>query len=315
MRYRPLGESGLMVSVLGLGGNNFGRPHSPTTTLAGARVVVEAAVEAGITFFDAADTYGRPRGTSEDLLGQCLLGHRDNVVLATKFGSNMEGGNGPDWGARGSRRYIRRAVHASLRRLRTDYIDLYYYHMPDGVTPIEETLTALHELVIAGLVRYVGCSNMSAWQVVEAEFTARALGVTRFISAQNQYSLLDREVEVDLLPVCERYGLGFVPAFPLANGLLTGKHRRDQPPAADSRLGYAKPAMHADADWDRIEALTRYAKQRGITLLEVAIGGLAAQPAVASVIAGATSPEQVAANVAASDWEPTAEDLAALAEL
>jgi aryl-alcohol dehydrogenase-like predicted oxidoreductase len=315
MRYRPLGSSGLMVSVVGLGGNNFGRPHSPTATLAGARAVVEAAVEAGITLFDTADTYGRPRGTSEELLGQCLVDHRDNVVLATKFGSDMEGGNGPDWGARGSRRYVRRAVQASLRRLCTDHIDLYYYHMPDGVTPIEETLVALDELVTAGLVRYVACSNMAAWQVVEAEHTARALGTVRFIGAQNQYSLLDRDVEAELLPVCERYGLGFVPAFPLANGLLTGKHRRDRPPAADSRLGYAKPDLHAGADWDRIEALTQYAKQRGAALLDVAIGGLAAQPAVASVIAGATSPEQVAANAAAGDWQPTAEDLAALADL
>jgi aryl-alcohol dehydrogenase-like predicted oxidoreductase len=315
MRYRTLGRSGLMVSVVGLGCNNLGRDRSRTKDLAGSRVVVDAALDAGITLFDTADSYGSPRGASEDLLGQCLAGRRDEVVVATKFGNDMQGGNGPDWGARGSRRYIRRAVEASLRRLRTDWIDLYQYHKPDGVTPVEETLAALDELVTAGLVRYVGSSNLAAWQVVEAEFTARSAGTVRFASAQNDYSLLNREAERELLPACERFGVGLLPYYPLANGLLTGKYSRTAEPPVGTRLGDVKPWAHGGADWDRIEALAGFARQRGIGILEVAVGGLAAQPAVSSVIAGATSPEQVAANASAGDWEPTAADLADLASL
>ena len=315
MRYRTLGESGLMVSVVGLGCNNLGRDRTRTKDLGGSRAVVYAAIDAGITLFDTADSYGSPRGASEDLLGQSLAGRRDEVVVATKFGANVDGANGPDWGARGSRRYIRRAVESSLRRLRTDWIDLYQYHTPDGVTPIEETLAALAELVGAGLVRYVGSSNLAAWQVVEAEYTARSAGTVRFVSAQNHYSLLHQEPERELLPACERYRVGVLPYFPLANGLLTGKYARAVEPPAGTRIGDQKPGAHAAADWDRIEALSQYAADRGLGLIEVAVGGLTAQPAVSSVICGATSPEQVAANAAAGDWEPTATDLAALADL
>jgi aryl-alcohol dehydrogenase-like predicted oxidoreductase len=315
MRYRTLGESGLMVSVVGLGCNNIGRPGTRTSGLEGTRAVVDAAIAAGVTLFDTADSYGRPRGLSEDLLGQSLAGRRDQVVLATKFGSDLGGANGPDWGARGSRRYVRRAVEASLRRLRTDWIDLYQYHMPDGLTPVGETLAALDELITAGLVRYAGSSKLAAWQVVEAEYVARSAGTVRFVSAQNHYSLLHQDAERELLPACERYGVGMLPYFPLANGLLTGKYARDTEPPAGTRLGNHGSSVHRAADWDRIEALSGYAAERGISMLDVAVGGLAAQPAVSSVIAGATSPEQVAANAAAGDWEPDLADLAALADL
>jgi aryl-alcohol dehydrogenase-like predicted oxidoreductase len=309
MRYRQLGDSGLTVSVVGLGCNNLGR----TVDLAGTRAVLAAALEAGITLLDTADTYSR--GRSEELLGEALRGRRDEVVLATKFGMDMRGLNGPDWGARGSRRYIRTAVESSLRRLRTDHVDLYQYHQPDGVTPVEETLAALDDLVGAGKVRYVGSSNFAAWQVVAAEYEARTAGTVRFVAAQNNYNLLEREAEAELAPACEAYGIGILPYFPLANGLLTGKYRRDLPPPAGTRLGDRKPHLHAEAPWDRIEAMQKYAEERDITLLHVAIGGLAAQPAVASVIAGATRAEQVRANAAAGQWEPTADDLATLDEI
>jgi 1-deoxyxylulose-5-phosphate synthase len=314
MRYRTLGNSGLMVSVVGLGCNNLGRDGTRTADLAGSQAVLDAALEVGITLFDTSDSYGSSPGMSEEVLGKCLAGRRERVVLATKFGADLRGANGPDWGARGSRRYVHRAVEASLRRLGTDWIDLYQYHFPDGVTPVAETLAALGELVTAGKIRYVGSSNLPAWQVVEAEYVARTTGSPRFISAQNHYSLLHRAAEAELLPACERYGVGMLPYFPLANGLLTGKFRRDQPPVAGTRVA-ARPAVHQRADWDRIEALEAYARERGIGLLDVAVGGLAAQPAVGSVIAGATTPEQVAANAAAGVWEPTTEDLAALREL
>ena len=305
MRYRPLGDSGLMVSVVGLGCNNFGGRLDLERT----RAVVEAALAAGVTLLDTADIYGG-QGGSEELLGQVLGGRRDEVVLATKFGMDMHGKNGEDFGARGSRRYIRRAVEASLRRLRTDHIDLYQYHEPDGLTPISETLAALHELVTEGKVRYIGGSNMPAWQVVEAEWTARMAGTTRLISAQNEYSLLRRDAEEELLPACAEYGIGVLPYFPLASGLLAGKVSRDRPPAAGTRLSGREVAEH---DLDRIERLTAYAQERGRTLLDVAVGGLAAQPAVASVIAGATSAEQVRANAAAGEWSPSPADLADLA--
>jgi aryl-alcohol dehydrogenase-like predicted oxidoreductase len=308
MRYRQLGQSGLTVSVAGLGCNNFGRIDLDAT-----RAVVDAALDEGITLLDTADIYSL--GASEELLGQVLAGRRDDVVLATKFGMDMAGANGADWGARGSRRYIRRAIEASLRRLATDYVDLYQYHVPDGVTPIDETLAALDELVDEGKVRYVGSSNLAGWQVVQAEYVARSAGAARFISAQNEYSLLDRAVEAELAPACVAYGIGILPFFPLANGLLTGKFRRDEPPRRGTRIGDRKPRLHADAPWDVIEGLEKFADERGIGLLDVAIGGLAAQPAVASVIAGATTPEQVRANAAAAGWVPAAADLAALDEI
>jgi aryl-alcohol dehydrogenase-like predicted oxidoreductase len=308
MHYRQLGKSGLTVSAVGLGCNNFGR-----IGLAETRDVVDAALAEGVTLLDTADIYSL--GGSEELLGQVLAGRRDDVVLATKFGMDMAGGNGADWGARGSRRYVRRAVEASLRRLATDYIDLYQYHSPDGITPIEETLAALDELVDEGKARYVGSSNLAAWQVVEAEHVARSTGAARFISAQNQYNLLDREAEAELVPACQAYGIGVLPFFPLANGLLTGKFRRDEPPPPGTRIGDRKPHLHANARWDVLEALEKFAGERGLGLLDVAMGGLAAQPGVTSVIAGATSAEQVRANVAAARWVPTAADLAELDEI
>ncbi len=311
MRYRQLGRSGLTVSVVGLGCNNIGR----RLDLDGTRAVVDAALDVGITLFDTADIYGTDRdGGSERLLGEVLAGRRDEVVLATKFGMDMAGGNGPDWGVRGSRRYIRLAVEASLRRLRTDHIDLYQLHEPDRRTPMAETLAALGELVSEGKVRYLGSSNLAGWQVADAEWTARTAGTERFISAENNYNLLEREVEADLVPACEHFGIGVLPFFPLANGLLTGKYRRGEPPPAGTRLR-DKPDLLSERNFDRVEALEKYAAERGITLLDVAIGGLAAQPAVASVIAGATRPEQVRANAAAGDWQPGAADIAALDEV
>jgi aryl-alcohol dehydrogenase-like predicted oxidoreductase len=302
---RPLGASGLVVSRVGLGCNNFGRRIG----LDQARAVVDAAIDEGITLFDTADSYG----DSEEILGTALDGRRDQVVVATKFGWDVGGANGPDWGARGSRRYIRRAVERSLRRLRTDWIDLYQLHRPDGVTPMEETLAALTELVREGKVRYVGSSNLGAWQVADAEWLARTRGSERFVSAQNHYSLLDRGVEADLVPACERYGIGLLPYFPLANGLLTGKYGRGEPPPEGTRLAGPRGAGElTDERFDVVERLEAFAGERSLSLLDVAIGGLAAQPAVASVIAGATSPEQVKANVAAGAWRPSADDLAAL---
>ena len=308
MRYRPVGRSGLTVSVVGLGCNNVGR----NLDVAGTRKVVDAALDAGITLFDVADTYGGRRGESEEILGEVLGGRRDDVVLATKFGMDMRGANGPDWGARGSRRYVRRAVEASLRRLRTDHIDLYQYHVPDGITPVAETLAALDELILAGKVRYVGSSNFAGWQVAQADHVAAGLGAERFISAQNEYSLLDRRAEAELIPACEAYGVGVLPYFPLANGLLTGKYSRDVPAAAGTRLGDRKRELHAAAPWDVLDRLGRYAADRGLEMIDVAVGGLAAQRAVASVIAGATSPEQVRANARAGQWEPSDADLAEL---
>ncbi|MET8351061.1 MULTISPECIES: aldo/keto reductase [unclassified Micromonospora] len=310
MTYRRLGDSGLVVSVVGIGCNNFGRKLD----LDGTRAVVDAALDAGITLFDTADIYGEPQGSSEELLGQALKGRRDDVVVATKFGMDMNGLNGPDFGARGSRRYIARAVEASLRRLDTDHIDLYQMHEPDPGTPIDETLAALDDLVRDGKVRYLGNSNFAGWQIADADWIASSNGRARFISAQNHYSLVERSVEAEVIPACERFGLGMLPFFPLANGLLTGKYKRAGRPPAGSRLsgGGRYAERLAAADWDTIEAIEAYAAERGLTMLQVAIGGLAAQPAVTSVIAGATTPEQVHANAAAGTWEPTDEDLAAL---
>lgn len=308
MTYRQLGDSGLTVSTVGLGCNNFGRRLDADATAA----VVGAALDAGITLFDTADIYGL--GASEELLGRALGRERENVVVATKFGMDMRGANGPDWGARGSRRYIRKAVEASLRRLGTDWIDLYQYHRPDPVTPPEETLAALHELVVEGKVRYLGSSNFAGWQVVEADWIARTGGLTPFVSAQNEYSLLERGVEDELVPACEHVGVGILPFFPLASGLLTGKYRRGGAAPEGTRLAGQGDRLDA-ADWDTIEAIGAYAAERGLRPVDVAIGGLAAQPAVASVIAGATRPEQVVDNVRAGLWEPTAGDLAALDEI
>lgn len=310
MEYRQLGDSGLTVSVVGLGCNNFGRRLDAT----GTDAVVNAAVDAGITLFDTADIYHGEHGSSEELLGKALGSRRDEVVIATKFGGDMQGANGPDWGVRGSRRYIRKAVESSLQRLGTDWIDLYQLHFPDPVTPIEETLAALSELVAEGKVRYIGSSQFAAWQVVDADWVAKSAGLEHFISAQNQYSLLERDVEDELAPACEHLGIGILPFFPLAAGLLTGKYKRGEAAPEGSRLA-TQPERLARADFDKIEALETFAAERDLTMIDVAIGGLAAQPAVASVIAGATMPEQIEQNVAAGLWDPTAADLAALDEL
>ena len=307
MRYRPLGGSGLIVSAVGLGCNNFGWRIDRDA----AREVVEAALAAGVTLFDTADMYGGGGG-SESILGELLQGRRDDVVLATKFGLPVEAEpNGPDWDARGGRRYIRRAVEASLRRLRTDWIDLYQYHRPDGVTPIDETLAALGELVSEGKVRYIGSSNVFGWEIMDADHIARAAGGARFVSVQNEYSLLERSAETEVVPACLRVGAGLLPYFPLASGKLAGKVRRGAPLQPGTRLA-DRDAVVTDDELDRIEALERLAAERGLTLLDVAIGGLAAQPAVASVIAGATSAGQIRANAAAGAWLPTADDLAAI---
>lgn len=308
MRFRRLGNSGLVVSVVGLGTNNLGMKLD----LAGSREVVHAALDEGVTLFDTSDSYG----ASEERLGELLAGHRDDVVIATKFGSDVRrrgNDNGEDWGARGSRRYIRRAVESSLRRLRTDWIDLYQLHRPDDATPIEETLSALTDLVREGKVRYLGSSNFTGWQVADAEWTARSRNLERFVSAQNEYNWLERGVEEDLAPALEQYGIGLLPYYPLANGLLTGKYRRGEPPADGTRIkDWGREASLTDETFDVLEALEAFAKSRGVELIDVAIGGLAAQPAVASVIAGATSSAQVTRNVAAGDWEPSLEDLAEL---
>ena len=312
--YRRLGHSGLTVSTVGLGCNNLGRANTPTETQEGTDAVVHAAIDAGITLFDVADVYGRTPGLSEEMLGKALKGRRDDVVVATKFGMDMHGANGKDFGARGSRRYIRTAVEASLRRLGTDWIDLYQYHTPDAETPIEETLSALDDLVREGKVRYIGHSNRTGWQIAEAEFTARMGGFTPFISSQNHYNLLDRRAELEVTEAAEAYGLGVLPYFPLANGLLTGKYSRGSAPEG-SRLSHTRTNLVHDADWDQLDRFSAFAEERGLTELQVAFSWLAAQPSVASVIAGATKPEQIRQNAEAASWEPSAEDLAELDEI
>jgi aryl-alcohol dehydrogenase-like predicted oxidoreductase len=311
MEIRRLGHSGLAVSVVGLGTNNFGMKLD----LEQSRAVVDAALDEGITLFDTSDSYG----ASEERLGEILEGRRDDLVIATKFGSDAAArgnSNGADWGARGSRRYVRKAVEASLRRLRTDWIDLYQLHRPDPLTPIEETLDVLSDLVHEGKVRYVGASNLTGWETAHAEWTARTNGFERFVSAQNEYSWLDRSIEADLVPALEEYGVGLLPYFPLASGLLTGKYRRGQAAPEGSRIAaWGMDSALTDQAFDVIEKLEAYADELGVPLLHLAIGGLAAQPTVGSVIAGATSPEQVRANVAAGTWVPSSEELERIREI
>jgi aryl-alcohol dehydrogenase-like predicted oxidoreductase len=304
MEHRNLGASGLRVSLVGLGCNNFGG----RLELKATRAVVHKALDVGITLFDTADMYGG-RGGSEEQLGKVLGQSRKDIVLATKFGLPMD--DAEKKGA--SRRYIMAAVEDSLRRLQTDWIDLYQLHTPDALTPIEETLRALEDLVTQGKARYVGCSNLAAWQVVEARWTAKACNIAAFVSCQDEYNLLNRAIEADLFPAMAEYGLGLLPYFPLANGLLTGKYRPDDMPEG-ARLTenprFGNREYVTEANWAIVERLDTFAVERGYTLLELAFSWLAAQAPIASVIAGATRPEQIEANVAALGWRLTADELA-----
>jgi aryl-alcohol dehydrogenase-like predicted oxidoreductase len=301
MEQRNLGKSGLRVSVVGLGCNNFGG----RTDFEATKKVVHKALDLGITFFDEADTYGDPRGSSEAYLGEILGDRRKDIVLATKFARPMDAA-GRFQGA--SRRYIMEEVEASLRRLKTDWIDLYQQHQPDPLTPIEETLRALDDLVQQGKVRYIGCSTLPAWQVVEAQWTAKHHGLHHFISCQEEYSLLARRLDREMMPVLQAYGLGLIPFAPLANGLLTGKYKRDAPLPQGARLSYMQRSAArylTESNWTIIERLKDFAAERGHSLLELAVSWLARRPQVASVIAGATRPEQVEQNVRAAGWPLT----------
>jgi 1-deoxyxylulose-5-phosphate synthase len=313
MDIRRLGRSGLAVSAVGLGCNNLGRRGTASETQEGTDAVVHAALDSGITLFDVADVYGAEPGLSETMLGRALGSRRDEAVLATKFGMDMGGTNGEDFGARGSRRYIVRAVEASLRRLGTDHIDLYQFHSPDPLTPIEETLDALDDLVRSGKVRYIGHSNRAGWQIAEAEHVARARGGPRFISSQSHYNLLDRRAELEVTPAAEAYGLGVLPYFPLARGLLTGKYSSGTAPEG-SRLA-SRPEIIEGADLDQLRAFGDFARERGLTEVQVAFSWLASRPSVASVIAGSTRPEQVVENAGAAGWVPTPQDEAELDEI
>jgi len=309
MRYRRLGDSGLKVSEIGLGCNNFGMrlDQEQTTT------VVQSALDAGITLFDTANVYGATK--SEVMLGKALGARREDIVLATKFA--MPVGAAP-YGSGGSRRHVMRAVEDSLTRLGTDHIDLLQMHRADPETPIEETLRALDDLINAGKVRYIGNSNFEGWRIADADWTARSEHLSRFVSAQNQYSLLERAIEREVLPACERFGLGMLPFFPLASGLLTGKYHRGEPPPEGTRLAVWGPrgaAVLTDRNFDRVEALSAWALARGHAILDLAFAWLLGHPVVSSVIAGATSPAQIAANIATADWRLTPEEVAEVTAL
>ncbi|MDA8277526.1 MAG: aldo/keto reductase [Actinomycetota bacterium] len=290
MKFRQLGNSGLTVSEIGLGCNNFGVRCDFETT----RQVLDKSIDLGINFFDTADIYGN-LGGSETFMGQILEGRRDSIVLATKFGMSMNTGDV----ARGSRRYIRKAIEASLTRLRTDYIDLYQFHEPDPNTPIEETLDALNELVLEGKVRYIGSSNFAGWQIAQADHVAKERGTQRFIAAQNHYSMIKRFIEDEVIPAARHYRVGILPYYPLASGLLTGKFKKDQLPPTGTRLA-SRPSELASADFDLIDELSNYANECGFTILDLAFAWLLAEPTVSSVIAGATSVAQLEANVASN---------------
>ncbi|PKQ03967.1 MAG: aldo/keto reductase [Alphaproteobacteria bacterium HGW-Alphaproteobacteria-11] len=304
MRFKTLGNSGLKVSVVGLGCNNFGMKIDQAAT----DNVVGKALDLGITLFDTADVYGN-KGGSERMLAHALGARRKEIVLATKFSLPMDDG---EYMKGGSRRYILQAVEASLKRLNTDYIDLYQMHFPDPATPIEETISALDDLVRSGKVRYIGCSNFAGWQLVEAHYIAKEAGRAPFVSAQNHYNLLDRKIELELVPAAKKYGAAILPYFPLASGMLTGKYRRGGNGPEDGRLTVAAAMgknLLTDTNFDIVEKVTAFAEARGKSTLDAAIGWLASQPHVASVIAGATKPEQVEQNVQAGAWEMTAEEL------
>jgi aryl-alcohol dehydrogenase-like predicted oxidoreductase len=310
VEFRNLGKSGLRVSAVGLGCNNFGG----RIDVAATRAVVDKALDVGISFFDTADIYGE-RGGSESALGEVLGRRRHDIVLATKFSGAMDDA-GVLQGA--SRRYIMSAVEASLRRLKTDWIDLYQLHTPDPQTPIAETLRALDDLIRQGKVRYIGCSNLSAWQVVDAQWTAEHMRLSAFVSCQNEYSLVARDLERELLPAAEAFGLGLLPYFPLASGLLTGKYARNQPPPEGTRLATTQRLAErylTDENWTVVERIKDFCARRGRSLLELAFSWLLARPLVASVIAGATKPQQVEQNVAAASWALNAEDMAEIDRL
>ena len=305
MEYRNLGRSGLRVSLAGLGCNNFGMRIDAEQT----KAVVHRALDEGITFFDTADIYGG-RGASEEMLGKALGNRRNEIVLASKFGMVM--GEGP-YGSGASRRYIMAACEASLRRLGTDYIDLYQVHTPDPLTPEHETLEALDTLVRSGKVRYVGCSNYSGWQLAESIWISRHHNLAGYVSAQNRYNLLDRGIEGELIPACRHFGVGILPYFPLASGFLTGKYQRGAQPAKDTRFGALKRLADQvlnDKNWETLERLQSFASKREHSLIELAVGWLAARPEVSSVICGATRPEQVTDNVKAIGWKLSAEEVA-----
>ena len=309
MRTRTLGRSGLEISIVGLGCNNFGSRCDAEQT----RAVVHAAIDAGITFFDTADSYGQ-RGRSEEFLGLALQGRRQDVVLATKFVSRM--GDEP-MRSGASRAWIVRAVEDSLQRLGTDFIDLYQAHQFDPRTPLDETLRALDDLIGAGKVRYIGNSNYAAWQLTNAHWIAVTQRTVRFISAQNQYNLLNRDIEAELVPACNEFGLSVLPYSPLADGLLTGKYRRGEPPPEGARLADGRSGQRwlTDRNFDAVEPLETFAREAGHSLLDLAIGWLATQPHVGSVIAGATKPDQVGANVTGGAWVLSADELARVDEI
>jgi aryl-alcohol dehydrogenase-like predicted oxidoreductase len=308
MQQRNLGKSGLEVSVVGLGCNNFGGNRIDPDA---SRKVIHKALDLGITLIDTADTYGN-RGESESILGECLGDRRKDIVLATKCGLPMDAA-GLLKGA--SRRYILSAVEASLKRLKTDWIDLYIIHRPDPLTPIEETLRTLDDLVRSGKIRYTGCSTFAAWQVVEAQWTSRHHNLHHFVTCQDQYNLLKRGIESTLQPAMQAYGLGLIPHTPLAAGLLSGKYRRNAPMPAGARMTREKRYVErwlTDANWEVLDRLTSFCEARGHSLLELAMSWLASRPLVASIIAGATTPEQVELNARAAEWQLTAEDLTAI---
>ncbi|HEX3408953.1 MAG TPA: aldo/keto reductase [Candidatus Binataceae bacterium] len=310
MEYRRLGNSGLQVSLAGLGCNNFGMRIDAEQS----RAVVHCALDEGITLFDTADIYGN-RGQSEEMLGKALGNRRHEIVLASKFGMAM--GDGP-YKTGGSRRYIMAACEGSLKRLGTDYLDLYQIHQPDPLTPEEETLAALDTLVRAGKVRYLGNSNYAGWQVANAAWIAKSHGWSPYISAQNQYNLLDRSIEKELIPACREFGVGILPFFPLASGFLTGKYRKGEEPAQGTRFAAMRrlaDPMLTDANFATLQRLDEFAGKSGHSLLELAVGWLATQPEITSVISGATSPEQVKQNAAAIGWRLSAEEMSAVAKL
>ncbi|MFD7137417.1 aldo/keto reductase [Streptomyces sp. NPDC059894] len=312
--HRRLGTSGLLLSEIGIGASTFGRSGMRAAGQETVTAIVDRAIDLGVTYFDLAEGYGDRPGQSEELFATALGRRREQVVIGTKFGLNLYKERGPAYGLPGARKYILAAVEESLRRLRTDYIDLYQIHFPDPFTPVEETLSALDDLVRSGKVRYIGASNFTAWQIVEAQHVARAAGLSRFISTTDEYSLLWRRPEEELIPALRHHGLGFIPYFPLQNGLLTGKYSAERAPE-DAKITNLKRYLLQAAPWAALAQFERFARERGIAPATAALGWLLAQPTVTSVIAGVTIPAQLDENVLGSRWVPTAEEEAELRAL